>query len=364
VPCINKYFHRLLSNHDSYLQGERGLATLLFVTIVVPLMFVMLTVTIELAHFFGIREELQQVLDHEAHQALVRGSSEEEVVRAVQARTRSIAGLAQLISVRHFRASARSILRARAEYSGAFFQFVQGLTGQVETVLPMELESQVRIQTAAALIVLDRVIAPAANPCSDPGLQALGDFVERLRQMWTSTAQATVAVGVTPGVSMLAPGVIAPIELLTGDGSDAIPRCRILSEENSLGVSVVRGSSGMPADPFDLAHSLKDLAISEVFMRASEVRTIVLVLRRERYDQGYGHSVFNVLQESSRNLPFPIDTYFLILDDTQTIDSKPLSVGINGGAYRELGASLSEFSGVRLLGAVSQVISGRIVLER
>jgi hypothetical protein len=120
----------------------------------------------------------------------------------------------------------------------------------------------------------------------------------------------------------------------------------------------------MPADPFDLAHSLKDLAISEVFMRASEVRTIVLVLRRERYDQGYGHSVFNVLQESSRNLPFPIDTYFLILDDTQTIDSKPLSVGINGGAYRELGASLSEFSGVRLLGAVSQVISGRIVLER
>lgn len=342
--------------------GSRGMASLLFVAVILPIIFVMLTITVEFAHFFGIRDELQRVLDREAHDALVRGSTEQQVVQAVTQRMQNVTGMAALTEVRHFRGAARSVVQARAEYRGAFFQFVQDYTGQDRSVLPIALQSQVRIQTAAALVVVDRAVAASADPCNEPGLQAIGAFVERLAGSWQGVADARVTVGVTPGESEVTPGVVEPVELLAGDGSDALPRCGAAGGA-PFAVSLIRGSIGTPFDAFDVAYALRDIASREVAQQPREVRTVVLILRRERYDQGFAQSTFNLLREAAQGAPFPIDLYVVVLDATGGIDNRPLSAGINGGVYREVGASITELTGARLLGAMSQTITDRIVLE-
>ena len=342
---------------------SRGLTTLLFTAVILPLMFVMLTVTIEFAHFFGIRDELQRVLDRQAHDALVQGLGEEDVAHAVRQRMRNVSGMTQITNVRHFRAQARSIVEARAEYSGAFFQFVEGFTGRERTVLPISLQSQVRIQTAASLILVDRAVSAGSNSCSDPGLQAIAGFVDRLTESWVDVAGARVAVGVTPGVTPIAPGVVAPVELLAQDASDALPRCRAAVLGSSFDVAAIRGSIGTPFDAFDVGYALRELATPELLEQEREVRNVVLVLRRERYDAGFAQGIFTLLQDSARNLPIRVDMYAVVLDATGTIDHRPLNAGINGGVYRELGASASELNGSRLLGAMTQTITDRIVLE-
>ncbi len=342
--------------------GARGMVTLLFAAIILPLIFIMLTVTVEFAHFFGIRDELQRVLDREAHDALVRGSSEEEVVQAVRARMQNITGMADLTEVRHFRNPARSIVRARAEYRGAFFQFIQDYTGQDRTILPIVLQSQVRIQTAASLVIIDRAIPGGAVLCNDPGLRAMGQFVDRFTDSWMEVADARVAIGVTPGITEIAPGVPEPVELLSSDGIDAIRRCGP-GVGNPFNVSRIEGSRGTPFDAFDVAFALRDLVSTELAQQEREVRNVVLVLRRERYDQGFAQSAYNLLQESARGVPVSIDMFVVVLDDTGDIDGRPLTSGINGGAYREVGASQSELNGVRLLGTMTQAVTDRIVLE-
>ncbi len=343
--------------------GERGLVTVLFAAIVLPLIFIMLTITVELAHFFGVRDELQRVLDREAHDALVRGSTEEDVVQAVRQRMRNVTGMAALTSVRQMRSPARSMVEARAEYRGAFFQFVQDFTGQNRTILPILLRSQVRIQSAAALVIVDRGVPSGVDPCADQGLRAMTQFVDRLTESWMEVAQARVAVGVFPGATQITPGVVAPVELLASDARDALPRCRGADTSTSFDLQAVRGNVGVPPDAYSVAFDLRDIADEQVVQQPREVRSIVLVLRRDRYDQGYAQSVFNLLQESAQGVPFSIDMYVVVLDNTQTIDSRPLSIGINGGVYREIGAAASELTGFRLLGTMSQALTDRIVLE-
>lgn len=343
-------------------RGCRGMVTVLFAAIVLPLIFIMLTVTVEFAHFFGIRDELQRVLDREAHDALVRGSTTEEVVQAVQQRMRNVTGMAAVTNVQHFRDPARSVVQARAEYRGAFFQFIQDYTGQDRTVLPIVLQSQVRIRTAASLVLIDRAVSAAADPCNDQGLRAVGQFVDRLTESWIGIAGARVAVGVTPGQTEIVPGVVQPVELLSSDGSDALPRCGPTAG-TPFNAAGLRGNVGIPFDAFDVAYALRDIASTELAQQEREVRNFVFILRRERYDQGFSQTAFNLLQESARELPFSIDMYVVVLDNTGTIDSRPVSLGINGGAYREVGASVSELTGARLLGAMTQTITDRIVLE-
>jgi Flp pilus assembly protein TadG len=344
--------------------SERGMVTVLFGAIVLPLIFIMLTVTVEFAHFFGLRDEMQSVLDGAAHDALARGLSEAEVSEAVRSRMSNVSGMAELTAVRLFRGATRSAVEARAAYRGAFFQFIQALTGHNTVDLPIALRSEVRIQTAASLILVDRGVQFGVDPCNDQGLQAIARFVDRLSSDWSGSAGARVGVGVIPGATELAAGVVQPVELLASDGADALPRCRAFDPSNGFDLAAIRGNTGMPVGAFDLAYRVQELVSNELLEQASEVRNLVLVLRKERYDQGYAITIRNLIEEAARNVPFSIDLYVLVLDASNAIDNRPLAAGINGGVYREVGVSQSEFSAPRLLGVMSRTLTDRIVLER
>jgi hypothetical protein len=74
--------------------------------------------------------------------------------------------------------------------------------------------------------------------------------------------------------------------------------------------------------------------------------------------------MYGVLNTYAQQFGVPIDVVTVVLDDTASIDVRPLVTGIRGAQYREVGASPSELRGIRLASAVVQTVSDRIVVEQ
>jgi hypothetical protein len=87
-------------------------------------------------------------------------------------------------------------------------------------------------------------------------------------------------------------------------------------------------------------------------------------MRRVAYDAAYSAMAYSVIKKLVAETFQPIDFFVFILDDTNHIDSRPFSAGINGGAFREVTASRADLQNIRLLSATTQTITDRIVLER
>lgn len=338
--------------------AERGVVSALVVAVILPLICVMLSITFELAHFFGIRDELQRIVDREAHDALVYGRSGQEIDEAVRARMAVVSGMASISEVRLERGQARSVVSASAEYSGAFFQFVNDLTGRQRTIMPMLVRSQVRIQPAASLVVLDRRVLMGSDECNDEGLRAMQGFVDRVVDTWSALGNSELTVAVSPGAR-------EPVELLSTPEVDEVPRCRAPLGNGSFDVSSVRGvAAPVVFNAMDFALHVGEHASTSIFAMPAEVRSILAVVSREAYEQGYSSAMYGVLNTYAQQLGIPVDVVTIVLDDTASIDVRPLVSGIRGGRYRELGASSSELRGIQLASVVVRTVSDRIVVEQ
>jgi hypothetical protein len=338
--------------------SERGLISVLLVAVVLPLIGIMLTLSLELAHFFGIRDELQRVVDREAHDSLVFSRSGEQIEATVRARMAAISGMATISEVRLERSRARSEVSASARYSGAFFHFISDIMGSERTVMPMFVRAQVRIQPSASLIVLDRRVVSTSDECNDAGLGAMQTFVDRIANTWVNLGNTTVSVAVSPGPS-------EPVELLSASTIDRIPRCRAPTSDSPFDAGAVRGAS-MPVvfDAMDFALQVNEHANTRVFSASADVRSVVIILSRQSYDQGYSSAAHDMLRNTGQQLAVPLDVISVVLDDTRSIDVRPMMRGGNGNVYREVGASASELRGIRLANAIVRNTSDRIVLER
>jgi hypothetical protein len=338
--------------------AQAGMVSLLFVVIVFPLILIMFTLTIELSNFFGIRDELQRVVDREAHDALVRGRNADQVERLVRARSATVDGMAAVESVTTQRSPATVQVSAVARYQGAFFQFIQRLVGQEQTVMPMRLDSQVRVLPAATLIVFDREVQSASIECSSADLQAITSFVDRLADTWVGVASAEVAVAVTPGDGV-------PLKQLSPLGDDLLPRCRGQNSGHLVDAAAIRGT-GVPAffSAYRFAVELVELASSVVLNRPVLKRSIVLVLDRARYAQGYSSLAYSLLVEATSATGMAVDLYTIVVDNSHPFDRRMVESGINGGELREMGISRTELNGTGLLSALTRTVTDYVVLER
>jgi hypothetical protein len=334
------------------------MVSLLFIAILLPLVLVMFTVTIEFSNFFGVRDELQRVVDREAHDALVRGRTAQQVERFLRTRLSNLAGMANVTEVTMDRAPAQVRLSATAEFQGPFFQFIQRFTGREETVMAMRLDSQVRILPAATLIVFDRGVIDAAAECSDPKLQAIASFVDRLADTWSAVGNAEVTVAVTPGDG-------EPLRQISPLADDFLPRCRGRSAGPLVDASAIRGSAapvGYSAYSFGL--EVVELASTTVLNRSVFKRAIVLVVDKNRYDLSYSSMLFSLLREATQGSGVSVDLYTAAVVDANTFDLRPVESGINGGVFREVGVLTSQLNGTGLLSALTRSVTDYVVLER
>jgi hypothetical protein len=338
--------------------AEAGSVSILFMVMVLPFLCALLTLTIDLSHYFGIRDEVQRVIDREAHDALVAGKAPGEVERSLRARLRNGHGLASISSVHMSPSQGANAILVTGEYRGAFSELAQRLYGKIPTALTFAARAQVRIQRSAALVILDRSLVAPGRECDDDMLQAMGLFADRLADSWASLAGTSVTLAVSPGVR-------EAIEEASPRGIDQVPRCafRSLSGRGDLGV--VRGVVG--ANPYSssaVAYQAQMLAIDRVLLQQVRARSVVVLARKDSYERGYVAQIYSAISDSARGARLAVDFYTFIADDYTRIDSKPYLAGISGGAVREIGVSQSDLRGAALVSAVTQTITDRVVLER
>lgn len=335
----------------------RGMVSALFAGVVLPVLFLMFTVTVEFSQFFGIREEIQQVLDRQAHDATRFGGLVEDIEASLRRQLGNVGDVISLTDVAVQRSARQTRVSAQVAYNGMLLPIVEAFFGVSQNLLSMTVESQVQIQSAAALLVLDRSVLVGQDTCSTQGLSARETFIDALFEQWADVTTGGTSVAVFPGN-------IEPVELLAQDGSDGVERCGLRNTNRVFDVQSIAGTSSTFFDAYDVAFSARDVVAESIVSAAVQRRVVVLMLSRERYRAGYGAAIANVMQQATNGALFPIDLVTMVVDDSGEIQYRPSGVGINGGLYREIGASESELQSDLLVSTVAQLVRGNVVLEQ
>lgn len=333
------------------------MVTALFAGVVLPLVFIMFTVTVELSQFFGIREEVQQSLDREAHDVLRFSRLTEGAEDSLRRQLGSVGDVVMVRDVAVVRDARQATVSAQLDYNGVFLSLVEGLFGIQPGLLSMRVESQAQVQTSAALIVLDRSVMLGDDRCLSDALTSRQIFVDSLLARWADITTGGVSVAVFPGEN-------EPVEGVFEDGSDEVGRCGVRDARRLIDAQSIMGVSAVSFDSYDVAFSMLDLVSRVLVEQPVTKRVIIMVMSRERYAEGYAAATANILQQATNGAPLPIDLVTIVVDDTGEIQYRPTGVGIHGGMYREIGASRSELQGGLLSSTVAQLISGNVVLER
>jgi hypothetical protein len=335
----------------------RGMVTALFAGVVLPLVFIMFTVTVELSQFFGIREEVQQSLDREAHDVLRFSRLTEGVEDSLRRQLGSVGDVVMVRDVAVVRDARQAVVSAQLDYNGVFLPLVEGLFGMQPGLLSMRVESQAQVQTNAALVVLDRSVMPGDDSCSSDSLTSRQIFVDTLLAQWADITTGGLSVAVFPGEN-------EPVERVFEDGSDEISRCGARDTGRVIDAQSIMGASNVAFDAYDVAFSMLSLVGRALVEQTVAKRVVIMVMSGERYAEGYAGATANILQQATNGTPIPIDLVTIVVDDTGEIQYRPSGMGIHGGMYREIGASQSELQGGLLPSTVAQLISGNVVLER
>ena len=335
----------------------KGMVTALFAGIVLPVLFLMFTVTVELSQFFGVREEVQQALDRQAHDTLRFGVVANDVEQALRRQLGNVGDVVNITDVTVQQGVRQARVSAQITYNGMFLPIVEAFFGLPDSLLSMTVQSQVAIQSAAALLVLDRSVLVGQDVCTTPSLQARQVFMDNLYARWIDVASGGLSVAVFPGES-------EPVEQVLADGSDGLGRCGSQNPARPLDLQSLEGRIDTVFDAYDVAFSMRDLVGEQLVSQAVRKRVVVLVMSQERYMTGYAAAVANVLSQATNGALFPIDMITMVVDDSGIIDYRPSGIGIHGGLYREIGASESELRGSLLVSTVSQLVRGNLVVEQ
>lgn len=333
---------------------ECGMVSLLMAAIL-PVVFVLFAVAMDIAQMAGIRDRLQRVADESAHDALVRGLSSVDVDRNVRTRMQGSGSLAELASVDTAVAAESAELSIVGHYHGVFSQFFENLLGRTAFIVPFAVRSRVRMQRSVLLFLLDRRVTDAVDICSDRTLRSMSGFLARLRESVQTIPSLSNMVAITPGD-------IDVVDIISADGSDTVSRCRPPSLQTSPEVREVAGSVA-PLDVWDSASGLSEAVARELFSVPFESRSVIAVVRSDLRAAGYTSLAYQFIDEIARAARMPINLYFLVVDGGGAPIQEPQPGGLYGGVYREVDVSVSELEASVLLVVLFRTVRERLVLE-
>jgi hypothetical protein len=251
------------------LQSSRGSASVLCMFVVLPFLFILLVVGIEVSQFLGVREEIQRLIDSEAKISLGRGYRSEDVSRRIASRAEGLKPYVSLERIESNQTPQQDTIRVEGGYDGLFAQLVGSLIGGGSAAIPFELSTSVRRTHTAALILLDRAVNVGSDRCRDENLSRREVFVARLVKDFQSFGVENVQVGVMPGVNR-------EIDILSS--TDDVPRCGGADSTSPLRITSVEGvDEGVAVDTVSIAYRAVQMLFSRAIPARTEQRAVIMV---------------------------------------------------------------------------------------
>jgi len=337
------------------------MTSLLFMLALVPVLLVMLGVTLEFSHLVGVRDDLRGVVDEQGYEALAyhraAGEVETNLRRKLADQSRVSFSMVNVGDVAATVTRGAARVSASLDYRGTFLSFLENFLGRESPVLELSTSASARRQRGGVLLVLDRAVAAAIDPCAAPEFEARATFIDGVVDAVQTNSENLVQVGVFPGV-------VEAVDLLTLDGSDGIDRCRQIREGAVYDTSGIVARVGAAVDPFDVAGDLARHAAIELLGRQLEYRAVVLVIGADSYPRGYSAFAQQALSAVAEAAELPLQVFIVVAGVDGTFMPLPPAHGAYGGVFREVGATLAELQRGRLASAVSRAMTERIVWER
>ena len=251
------------------LQSSRGSASVLCMFVVLPFLFILLVVGVEVSQFLGVREEIQRLIDSEAKLSLGRAYRSDYVSRRIASRAESLKPYVSLERIESNQTAQQGTIRIEGAYDGLFAQLVGSLIGGRSAAIPFELSTSVRRTHTAALILLDRAVDVGSDRCRDENLSRRAAFVARLAQDFQSFGVENVQVGVMPGVS-------EEIDILSL--TDDVPRCGGVDATSQLRIASVEGVEvGAATGSVSTAYRALQMLFSAAIPARTEQRAVIMV---------------------------------------------------------------------------------------
>lgn len=332
-------------------ERERGYASVFALFVVIPLLLVGLTVTVELGNFFSVREEVRGLVDREALAALRERASGATLEARMRERLKVFEPMVTVGAVQTQSRSGKMQVFVEAGFHSYIAELLLLLGGKGKGwVVPFTSVATVRKVSSSTLVVLDRLVADQNRECSDDSLLSTESFVSALNAGFQRSGAAQMSVAVFPGgdtdVQMVSPAPSRSTVALCG------------SEPWR-----VRGILAPPPDPMNIVFDLGRLLSADLFPQTSDRHVLLLVLRRERGALQYLTGIIQQLGGLMQRLDVHLSLVVVRVDavDTATtgLDSLASSMGLN---YREVSVSSQRLVDRDLITAVVSEIAERIVV--
>ena len=256
-------------------RDEKGGVSLICLGLVVPLLFFFLTVGVELQQFFGLREDVQRILDEEVRVNLVRQLSSNEIEGRLRQQLFKLMPYVKVNKINQIRLAASSEIHVTGVYRGIFSQAFSALSESVEVFLPFSVYAKARKPITSVLIAFDRVVNDQAEMCGDGRLKTRADLAEQLRAQFRMSGVEDVRVGIFPGVA-------SPFELLKVEPPDLELRCSEAPNDGSYDLASIRGVVADFGLGVDVAYGAVEAFLVGIPPNA-EVPALVFVTRNTEF---------------------------------------------------------------------------------
>jgi hypothetical protein len=237
------------------LRGEEGGVSLMCLALVAPLLFFFLSVGIELQQFFGVREDVQRILDGEARLISVRELSSSEIDGRLRRELFKLKPYVQVSKVNEVRTAASTELHVTGVYRGVFSQAFSALSGSVDMFVPFSVYAKARKPRASVLIAFDRAVKDQSEMCGDSRLKVRAELADRLVEDFRMSGVDDVRVGIFPAVT-------SPFELLKSEQADAEVRCGEGRNDAHYDLPSIRGVAADPGVGVDVAYGAVEAFLS------------------------------------------------------------------------------------------------------
>lgn len=338
------------------LENNRGSASILFMVVVLPFLFILAVVGIEVTQFFGMREEVRRIIDSEAKQSLARSYSPEYVERRIAEQLSRLEPYVEVFDVDVTSTAGRGDVVVKGAFNGALNKFVGVLLQQESAPMSFSIASSARRTRTIAFIILDRTLAAGSEVCGDEGFALRAGLVEQIARDLQAAGAEGVMVGVTPGVD-------GEIEIVSAN--DRLPRCRTLDGGSHLDVASIQGA--LTTDAFDsvsIAYRAVERLLTATSNSAVEQRAIIMVAPPSVEQSRAIPTTFSLLEHEAARFNVKVTGVGIVVGGPKDFSFFDTQSGSESGMARYLHVSESEARSGDLRLALTQHIQGQTFIAR